>query len=277
MQENGDKESGCICDEISSKDLSHITPVYRRALWIVVLLNVAYGVVEIVAGFFANSQALKADALDFLGDGLITFLGLLAISRSAMWRSRSALIQGIFLGALGLSVIGVTIYRVFVLNEPEAGMMGVVGAVARVSRHPGRGDWNLRPRIRGVRNYLPGQHPFHHSNLRLPIRLERTLNKLIVTPRMHGIHHSQLQHETNSNYGVVFPWWDRLHRTLGLNVPQSEIKIGVPGYSRPEDNRFINALLMPVRKQREYWPRANKPENLRNVGVTANSKTTLAE
>ena len=130
--QNRDKETGCICDEISSKDLSHITPAYRRALWIVVILNVGYGVVEIVAGFIANSQALKADALDFLGDGLITFLGLLAISWSAIWRSRSALIQGIFLGVLGLGVLGTTIYRVFALNEPEAGMMGIVGAVALV-------------------------------------------------------------------------------------------------------------------------------------------------
>ena len=52
---------------------------YRRALWTVVLLNVGYGVVEMVGGFVSGSQALKADALDFLGDGLITFLGLLAI------------------------------------------------------------------------------------------------------------------------------------------------------------------------------------------------------
>ena len=64
---------------------------------------------------------------------------------------------------------------------------------------------------------------FHHSNLRLPIRLERILNKVLVTPRMHGIHHSQVRRETNSNYGVVFPWWDRVHRTLGLNIPQAEI------------------------------------------------------
>ena len=95
---------------------------------------------------------------------------------------------------------------------------------------------------------------FHHSNVRLPIRLERLLNKVLVTPRMHGIHHSQIQGETNSNYGVVFPWWDRLHRTLGLNVPQAEIKIGVPGYARPEDNRFLDTVLMPFRKQRNYWP-----------------------
>jgi sterol desaturase/sphingolipid hydroxylase (fatty acid hydroxylase superfamily) len=94
---------------------------------------------------------------------------------------------------------------------------------------------------------------FHHSNLRLPIRFERVLNKLLVTPRMHGIHHSQVHRENNSNFGTVFPWWDRLHRTLGLNIPQSEIVVGIPGYSRPEDNTLPNALLMPFRKQRDYW------------------------
>jgi len=62
---------------------------------------------------------------------------------------------------------------------------------------------------------------FHHSNVRLPIRIERLLNLVLVTPRMHGIHHSQVRDETNSNYSVVFSWWDRLHRTLGLNIPQS--------------------------------------------------------
>lgn len=92
-----------------------------------------------------------------------------------------------------------------------------------------------------------------HSNLLMPIRLERLLNKIIVTPRMHGIHHSQVHRENNSNFGTVFPWWDRLHRTLGLNIRQSEITIGIPGYSRPEDNTVANALLMPFRKQRDYW------------------------
>lgn len=94
---------------------------------------------------------------------------------------------------------------------------------------------------------------FHHSNLRLPIGFERLLNKLVVTPRMHGIHHSQVQRENNSNFGTVFSWWDRLHRTLGLNIPQSEILIGIPGYSLPEDNTIVNALVMPFRKQRDYW------------------------
>jgi sterol desaturase/sphingolipid hydroxylase (fatty acid hydroxylase superfamily) len=109
---------------------------------------------------------------------------------------------------------------------------------------------------------------FHHSNVRLPIRFERLLNKVLVTPRMHGIHHSQVKGETNSNYSVVFPWWDRLHHTLGLNIPQSEIVIGVPGYSKDEDSTLVNGLLLPFRKQRDYWqtPDGQIPQRSRNIG-----------
>ena len=103
---------------------------------------------------------------------------------------------------------------------------------------------------------------FHHSNLRLPLRFERLLNRLLVTPRMHGIHHSQMRPETNSNFGVVFPWWDKLHRTILLNVPQSSIEIGIPAYSTPDDNRFWQVLTLPFRKQRDYWrkPDGSIPE-----------------
>jgi len=96
---------------------------------------------------------------------------------------------------------------------------------------------------------------FHHSNVRLPIGLERLLNRVLVTPRMHGIHHSQVREETNSNYSVVLSWWDRLHHTLRLNVPQSRIVIGVPGYSAPEDNQLRRLLFMPFQRQRDYWMR----------------------
>lgn len=118
-------------DELLS-DLAHISPGYRRALWIVVLLNVGYGVIEGVGGFAADSQALKADALDFLGDGLITLLALLAIGWGGPWRARSALVQGLFLGTLGLGVIGSTVYRFFVVARPEPELMGVFGIVALV-------------------------------------------------------------------------------------------------------------------------------------------------
>ena len=67
-------------------------PGYRRALWVVVLLNLGYGVVESAAGLLGRSQALQADALDFVGDGLITLLGLLVLGRAAAWRARAALL-----------------------------------------------------------------------------------------------------------------------------------------------------------------------------------------
>lgn len=94
---------------------------------------------------------------------------------------------------------------------------------------------------------------FQHSNLHLPIRLERALNRVLVTPRMHGIHHSQVRQEDLSNFGVVFSWWDWLHRTLGLNIAQARIEIGIPGYSSPEDNRL--SFILPFMKQRDYWRR----------------------
>jgi Co/Zn/Cd efflux system component len=61
-------------DDDRIPDLSHVTPAYRRALWMVVLLNAGNGVVKIVGGFLAGSQSVKADALDFIGDGAISFL-----------------------------------------------------------------------------------------------------------------------------------------------------------------------------------------------------------
>lgn len=118
---------------------------------------------------------------------------------------------------------------------------------------------------------------FHHSNIRLPIRIERLLNLVLVTPRMHGIHHSQVRDETNSNYSVVFPWWDRLHRTLGLNVPQSALAIGVPGYADPGDNRLGTTLLLPFRPQRDYWRRTDGTPVTRERQTLRGRRSRLAE
>ena len=114
------------------RDLTHQTPTYKWALSIIMVLNVVYGAVEFGCGFLASSQGLKADALDFLGDGTITLLGLLAIGWGKTWRARAALFQGIFLAIMGAGVLAATIYRVFVLQLPEAELMGVFGVGALV-------------------------------------------------------------------------------------------------------------------------------------------------
>jgi sterol desaturase/sphingolipid hydroxylase (fatty acid hydroxylase superfamily) len=86
---------------------------------------------------------------------------------------------------------------------------------------------------------------FHHSNVRLPMALERVLVRFIVTPRMHGIHHSIVENETNSNWSSCLTIWDRLHGTLRLDVPQNAITIGVPTYRATADVRLCSLLMMP--------------------------------
>lgn len=94
---------------------------------------------------------------------------------------------------------------------------------------------------------------FHHSNLRLPLRLERALSCVLTTPRMHGIHHSTVQEETDSNWSSGLSFWDHLHRTFRLDVAQDRIRIGVPAYRDPSETRFWPALKLPFRRQRDAW------------------------
>ncbi len=93
---------------------------------------------------------------------------------------------------------------------------------------------------------------FHHSNIKLPKWLEGGLVRFIVTPRMHGIHHSIVKDETDSNYSTVLNWWDRLHGTKRLDVKQENIIIGVPAYRENADNKFWMLLIHPFKKQREW-------------------------
>lgn len=105
-------------------------PGYRKALWFVASMNLGFGIAEMIGGFIANSQALKADALDFLGDGSITFVALLALAWTASARARVAFAQGMFLAGLGLWVIGMAIWRALNAVPPEAELMGGLGIIA---------------------------------------------------------------------------------------------------------------------------------------------------
>ena len=102
---------------------------------------------------------------------------------------------------------------------------------------------------------------FHHSNWRLPITIERILNLVLVTPRMHGIHHSIVQRETNSNWGTIFCWWDKLHRTLRRDVPQDAVTIGVAAYREERELTLGKLLAMPFCEQRPWrLPNGEIPE-----------------
>lgn len=103
---------------------------YKRRLWLVIAINAVMFAVEMGAGHYARSQALQADALDFLGDALTYGLSLAVIGSSLRVRSNAALLKGFSLALMGLWVMGSTLYRVIYLGVPEANIMGVIGVLA---------------------------------------------------------------------------------------------------------------------------------------------------
>jgi len=119
--------ASCCGGETNFEGLS---PDYKRRLWAVIAINAVMFVVEMGAGWLAASQALKADALDFLGDTLTYGLSMAVIGASLRVRASAALIKGLSLLAMGLWVFGSTIYSVFVLGVPQAQIMGAIGFLA---------------------------------------------------------------------------------------------------------------------------------------------------
>jgi len=118
----------CSCGETAAT--ASAAPGFRRALIAVIAINAAMFAVEMTAGSLGNSQALKADALDFLGDSLTYAMSLAVLGMALRWRALAALLKGATLGVLGAWVLGATAYRTLVLGMPDATVMGSVGVLA---------------------------------------------------------------------------------------------------------------------------------------------------
>jgi Co/Zn/Cd efflux system component len=120
--------TGCSCG--SEVKFDGLSARYKRVLWIVIALNGGMFGVEMAAGLAGQSMALKADALDFLGDTATYALSLAVIGGAAATRARVALFKGASLGMLGVGVLAATLYRVVVLGQPDAFVMTGIGALA---------------------------------------------------------------------------------------------------------------------------------------------------
>jgi len=120
--------SGGCCDHDIKFD--GMSTGFKRALWIVIAINGVMFFVEMAAGALSGSQALKADALDFLGDTVTYAMSLIVIGMSLKVRATAALFKGISLAAMGVWVLGTTAYQVLVLGVPDAPVMGIIGLLA---------------------------------------------------------------------------------------------------------------------------------------------------
>jgi len=104
---------------------------------------------------------------------------------------------------------------------------------------------------------------FHHSNVRLPLAWERRAAWFVVTPRLHGIHHSIAPHEVNSNWSSGLTIWDWLHGTLRTDIPQKAIVIGVSGHLNDRDQTIGNLLTLPFRESTSVPPMS--PRSVRQL------------
>ncbi len=120
--------SGCSCESNAAFD--GMSPAYKKVLWWIIAINFAMFLVEMFAGVTAHSQALFADALDFLGDSLTYFISLVVIAHSIRVRAKAAMFKGITLALMGSWVLLSTLYRFFVSATPEAFTMGIIGFMA---------------------------------------------------------------------------------------------------------------------------------------------------
>jgi len=115
---------GCHADKPS------VDPRYRRVLWFALVVNAAMFGVELAGGLHAASVSLLADAVDFLGDAGNYALSLFVLGMAPVWRSRTALIKGITMGAYGVFVLGKAGWSAMSGTMPEPATMGMIGALA---------------------------------------------------------------------------------------------------------------------------------------------------
>lgn len=121
--------AGC-CD---NEEFDGTSTGFRRALWIVIAINAAMFVVEMAAGAAARSQALKADALDFIGDAATYGLSLWVIGKPAAWRANAALVKAGSLFLMGGVILTLALYRAIFATAPDAAVMGSIAILALVA------------------------------------------------------------------------------------------------------------------------------------------------
>jgi sterol desaturase/sphingolipid hydroxylase (fatty acid hydroxylase superfamily) len=86
---------------------------------------------------------------------------------------------------------------------------------------------------------------FHHSNVRLPRAVESKLSRYVITPRMHGIHHSVVREERDSNFSSVLTLWDALHGTARRDMERDPVTIGLSQFGEEKDVTLRKTLALP--------------------------------
>ena len=122
----------CTDCSVTTKDQSQ-NPVFRKVLWIALLVNLLMFFVEIIASHIGDSMSLQADALDFFGDAANYAISLFVLGMALHMRARASVVKGVTMGLFGLWVLGAASYRAFSGSEPEPMIMGTIALMALVA------------------------------------------------------------------------------------------------------------------------------------------------
>lgn len=114
----------------SSNQPIHQSPKYKKALWIVLILNLSMFFVEIVMGIKSGSTSLLSDSLDFLGDSANYLISLIVLPMALSYRAKASMVKGLTMGVFGLFILITTIYRAFYGEVPSYSEMSIVGFLA---------------------------------------------------------------------------------------------------------------------------------------------------
>lgn len=118
-------QNGC-----SANTPTHQSSKYKKALWIVLILNLSMFFVEIVMGVKSGSTSLLSDSLDFLGDSANYLISLIVLPMALSYRAKASMVKGLTMGGFGLFILMTTIYRVFYGEMPSYSEMSIVGFLA---------------------------------------------------------------------------------------------------------------------------------------------------
>ena len=180
----------------------------------------------------------------FLPPWVVAIVGVLLLDLTDYWRHR-------------ISHRVPLLWRLHRLHHSDP----IIDATISLRSHPA--EFLLRPLFLGTAILVFGipplpllLHPvlqlpiliFQHANIRLPVKLDRALSWLIVTPAMHLVHHSRAQLEADSNYSVFLTVWDRLFTTLTPSVPPAAL--GLDGLDDAAGQRFFRMLILAVAARR---------------------------
>ena len=110
-----------------------VSPAYRRALWIALVVNAAMFGVELASGLAADSVSLLADAVDFFGDAANYALSLAVLTLAPVWRSRAALVKGASMALFGIFVLGKAGFNAATGAAPEPAVMGMIATLALIA------------------------------------------------------------------------------------------------------------------------------------------------